>query len=115
MNTILKLRDRIVMTALALVLPILSVAQAPPRSATFDVVSVKLNKSKAPANSNFPLGPGNAYTRNGGRFSATGFALAMYINFAYKLMPAQIEQMAAQLPEWATADTSDIESPGARG
>jgi uncharacterized protein (TIGR03435 family) len=110
MNTILKLRDQVVMTALALFLPILSAAQDPPLSAAFDVASVKLNKSNAPANSNFPLGPGNAYMRNGVRFSATGFPLTMYINFAYKLMPAQIEQMAAQLPEWATAEGYDIEA-----
>jgi uncharacterized protein (TIGR03435 family) len=96
--------------ALALFFPIPNVAQSPSRSPTFDVASVKLNQSSAAANSNFPLGPGNAYTPNGGHFSATGFPLTMYINFAYKLMPAQIQQMAAQLPDWAAADHYDIEA-----
>jgi uncharacterized protein (TIGR03435 family) len=84
------------------------VAQDAPRP-VFDVASVKRNKSGAPADSNFPLGPGNTYRANGGRFWAIGFPLAMYINFAYKLMPAQIQQMAAQLPVWATVDGYDIE------
>jgi uncharacterized protein (TIGR03435 family) len=100
----------VVIAALPLFLPIPAAAQDAPRSATFDVASVKLNKSNDPANSNFPLGPGNAYTRNGGHFSATGFPLTMYINFAYKLLPAQIEQIAAQLPEWATTERYDIEA-----
>jgi uncharacterized protein (TIGR03435 family) len=86
----------------------------------FDVASIKLNKSADPANANFPLGPGNAYNPNGGRFSATGFPLIMYINFAYKLVPAQIKQMSAQLPAWATTDRYDIEAriqndPGKEG
>jgi hypothetical protein len=45
MSTKLKLRDQVVMMALALFLPILSAAQDPARSAAFDVASVKLNKS----------------------------------------------------------------------
>jgi uncharacterized protein (TIGR03435 family) len=94
--------------ALALLFPILGVAQAPP-SPAFDVASVKRNRSGAPADSAFPLGPGNTYRPNGGRFWATGFPLAMYINFAYKLAPQQIQQIAAQLPSWAATDGYDIE------
>jgi len=33
----------------------------------------------------------------------------MYINFGYKLAPAQIQQMSAQLPACATTDSYDIE------
>lgn len=33
----------------------------------------------------------------------------MYINFAYKLAPARIQQLAAQLPAWAATDGYDIE------
>jgi uncharacterized protein (TIGR03435 family) len=91
------------MVALALFFPMVEVAQDPPRPA-FDVASVKLNKSNVPGDSNFPLGPGNAYRANGGRFWAIGFPLAMYINFAYKLTPSQIDQIAGQLPAWATSD-----------
>ena len=96
------------MVALALFFPVLGVAQESPHP-SFDVASVKRNKSGAPGDSNFPLGPGNAYRANGGRFWATGFPLAMYINFAYKLAPAQIQQLTAQLPAWATTDGYAIE------
>ena len=104
----MEIPNRSVMVALALFFPMLEVAQDAPRLA-FDVASVKRNQSAAPADSNFPLGPGNAYRSNGGRFWATGFPLSMYINFAYKLTPAQIQQMSAQLPAWATTDGYDVE------
>jgi uncharacterized protein (TIGR03435 family) len=103
-------RSQVLWLALAVFFPIRNVAQTPSPPPTFDVASVKRNRSSAQANSNFPLGPGNAYTPNGGHFSATGFPLAMYINFAYKMMPAQIQQMATQLPDWAATDHYDIEA-----
>ena len=34
--------------------------------------------------SNFPLGPGNMYTPNGGLFTATNFRLTDYLAFAYR-------------------------------
>lgn len=46
----------------------------------FDVASVKPNKSDEKASSNFPLGPGDVYVPNGGRFSATNLP-AHYIHF----------------------------------
>lgn len=51
----------------------------------FDVASVKPDKSDAPANSNFPLGPGDGYAPNGGLFAASNQPLIDYITFAYKL------------------------------
>ena len=36
----------------------------------FDVASVKPNKSDDPPSSNFPMGPGDVYTANGGHFTA---------------------------------------------
>ncbi len=73
---------------------------------TFDVASVKLNKSADPPNSNFPLGPGDVYVSNGGLFSATGLPLATYLFIAYKLIGNQGQALLPQLPTWATADGS---------
>jgi uncharacterized protein (TIGR03435 family) len=76
----------------------------------FDVVSVKANKTADRPVSNVPMGPGNAYTPNGGRFSATGFPLVGYIAFAYKVTGNQAESLLAQLPAWATTEHFDIEA-----
>ena len=80
---------------------------------SFDVASVKLNTTNGPADSNFPLGPGDAYTPNGGRFWATGFPLALYIAFAYKLNGGQGQALNQQLPAWALSDRYDIEARAA--
>ena len=50
----------------------------------FDVASVKADISEAPANSRFPLGPGDGYAP-GGSFSATNHPLIVYLRFAFKL------------------------------
>jgi uncharacterized protein (TIGR03435 family) len=107
----MEIADKFVATIIAvgLLFPMVELAQDSPVPA-FDVASVKRNLSGAPATSNFPLGPGNAYTANGGRFSATGFTLGTYIYFAYKLMPAQIQEMPGQLPAWAITDPYNIEA-----
>src|ERR1700689_2368010 len=56
----------------------------------FDVTSVKANKSGDPANSTFPLGPGDGYTPNGGLFAASNPPLIVYLTFAYKLRQADL-------------------------
>src|SRR5262245_5416567 len=76
----------------------------------FEVASIKLNKAESQPNSNFPLGPGDVYVRNGGRLSATGFPLATYLAFAYKLIGNQAQTLEKQLPEWAKADRYNIEA-----
>ena len=45
----------------------------------FDVASVKPNKSGNRSSSNFPLGPGDVFTPNGGFFSATNLPLVTYL------------------------------------
>ncbi len=61
-------------------------AQSPPTEKTpsFDVASVKPNKTDGPANLNIPL-LGDIYTPTGGVFSGTNIRLATYIYFAYDL------------------------------
>src|SRR2546423_10221722 len=65
---------------------------------TFDVASVKQNRSDAPPSSNFPLNSGDFYTPNGGLFSASNVPLITYIFFAYKLQGNQGQSLVAQLP-----------------
>jgi uncharacterized protein (TIGR03435 family) len=79
----------------------------------FDVVSVKANHDTVPSTSNFPLGPGDVYVRNGGHFSAKGFPLSLYISFAYKMLGNQVQYLAPQMPEWTKFDRFDIEARAA--
>jgi uncharacterized protein (TIGR03435 family) len=76
----------------------------------FEVASIKPNKSANPPASNFPLGPGDVYIRNGGLFSATGFPLTTYIFFAYKLNGNQAQYVLPQLPDWAKTEPFDIQA-----
>jgi uncharacterized protein (TIGR03435 family) len=92
-----------------LLLSTLALAQEAPNP-RFDVASIKLDTSGNPPKSNFPLGPGDVYVRNGGRFYATGFPLVTYLSFAYKLIGNQAQFVLPQLPEWATRDRYDIEA-----
>ncbi len=89
--------------------PIQSTAATGSRLA-FDVASVKPNKSDDQPNSNFPLGPGDVYTPNGGFFSATNQPLIAYIAFAYRIMSNQAQYLRPQLPEWVTTDRFDIQA-----
>jgi uncharacterized protein (TIGR03435 family) len=83
--------------------------QAPVRP-SFEIASVKLNKSADQAFSNFPMGPGDVYSSNGGRFTARGLPLVSYLFFAYKITGDQSEAVLSQLPGWATTDRFDIEA-----
>jgi uncharacterized protein (TIGR03435 family) len=76
----------------------------------FEVASVKPNNSGDPPTSNFPLGPGDVYVRNGGFFSATGFPLITYIAFAYRIIGNQSQYLAPQLPDWAKTERFDIQA-----
>jgi uncharacterized protein (TIGR03435 family) len=58
--------------------------------------------------SNFPLGPGDIYLPNGGKFRASNLPLVVFIKFAYKITDSQELFLAAQLPEWATRTRYDI-------
>jgi uncharacterized protein (TIGR03435 family) len=78
---------------------------------TFDIASVKPNKTGSrSSNSNFPLGPGDAYTTNGGYFSATNYPLVTYIAFAYRIMGDRAPAFLKQLPAWVTEERYDIQA-----
>jgi uncharacterized protein (TIGR03435 family) len=72
---------------------------------TFEVASVRPNKSSDPASSRFPLGPGDAYAP-GSLFSATNQPLIVYLRFAYKLGQSDL----LGLPAWVYTDRFDIEA-----
>ncbi len=78
----------------------------------FEVASIKPSKSDETPNSNFPLGPGDVYTPNGGLFRATGQPAWMYISFAYKLSGNQLQSLMPQFPSWIS-DHYDIEARAA--
>ena len=77
-----------------------------PVTLAFDVASVNPNMSNAPATSLFPLGPGDAYVPNGGRFSATNQPLIAYLRFAYRLGQGDL----LGLPSWVYNDRFNIEA-----
>jgi len=84
-------------------------------SQQFEVVSVKQHKPNSSLamdlpTSNFPLNSGDAYSSNGGLFSARNYRLDVYISFAYKLSPSQTQFVLSQLPKWALTDHFDIQA-----
>ena len=78
----------------------------PPADLSFEVASVKSNRTEAPATTLFPLGPGDAYAANGGRFRATNQPLIAYLRFAYRLGPGDL----LDLPRWVYNERFDIET-----
>jgi len=78
----------------------------PPAHPSFEVASVKSNRTETPATTLFPLGPGDAYTANGGRFRATNQPLITYLRFAYRLGPGDL----LDLPRWVYNERFDIET-----
>jgi uncharacterized protein (TIGR03435 family) len=78
----------------------------PPADPSFEVASVKSNRTEAPATTLFPLGPGDAYAANGGRFRATNQPLITYLRFAYRLGPGDL----LDLPRWVYNERFDIET-----
>jgi len=77
-----------------------------PADPSFEVASVKSNRTDAPATTLFPLGPGDAYAANGGRFRATNQPLIVYLRFAYRLGPGDLPGLAG----WVYNERFDIEA-----
>lgn len=81
----------------------------------FDVTSVKPNKPDAARISNVPMGPDDAWTPNGGLFSASGFALLNYIGFAYKFTTYDYNSAQSRWPSWVFMDRFDIQARALAG
>ncbi len=77
-----------------------------PADVSFEVASVKSNRTEAPATTLFPLGPGKAYAANGGRFRAINQPLIAYLRFAYRLGQGDL----LDLPKWVYEERFDIEA-----
>lgn len=77
------------------------------RTLAFDVASVRVNRSDAPATSRFALGPGDAYAP-GTLFAATNEPLMVYLQFAFKLR--EHDPRLAKAPEWLSDERFDIEA-----
>ena len=76
---------------------------------SFEVASVKQDKDGHPY-SNFPLGPGNSYSADGGLLSANDMPISIYIGFAYGLTAYQRYALDKQLPKWAKDEKFDIQA-----
>ena len=85
-------------------------AQTAAAKMEFDVATIKQDKSDTPYYNSFAMGPGNAYNLNGGHFSAGGFPMWVYIQFAYKMTDHEIESLMKQLPKWALDEHYAIEA-----
>ena len=81
----------------------------------FEVASVKLSTS-ASVSTNVPLNVGEAYRPTGGHFIAN-FPLWTYIQFAYKIWPAEDlgRQILVRLPKWVATDLYSIDARAAGG
>jgi uncharacterized protein (TIGR03435 family) len=102
-------------TNVKMLVPLLMVALAAPIHAqpSFEVASVKPSNSSTQPSANFPLGPGDVYTPNGGYFTATAMPLITYIFFAYKIMGNKGRYLTQQLPSWVMSDRFDIQARAA--
>ena len=84
---------------------------------SFDVTSVKQNKSGLPPfgdkpKANFSFGADDAYTPDRGYLSVRNFGTMGFIGFAYKLSTAEWVIVNAQLPKWAKEERFDVEARG---
>jgi uncharacterized protein (TIGR03435 family) len=86
------------------------VAQSAPVRPSFEIASVKPNTSNDQPFSNFPMGPGDVYSSNGGRFTARGFPLVSYLFFAFRITGDQSASVQSQLPGWVMTERFDIEA-----
>ena len=116
----LSLRRKLAITAIAFVLGNAPRVRAQSSTAdwetaaggkmTFDVVSVKPNKSDGAWHSNVGLTEDGDYPSSGDRFSVTGVPLNIYIAFAYKITPRQSLLLRSTLPKWALTERFDVEA-----
>jgi len=76
---------------------------------SFDVASVKQNKTKDKASMNVDPTPGDYFTPTGGLYVARNVGLAEFVMFAYKLTLKQLATFEDEFP-WSLDDHFDIEA-----
>jgi uncharacterized protein (TIGR03435 family) len=77
---------------------------------SFEVASVRENKSDEKNYSNFPLNSGPQYGSVGGLFVARNMLLLQYLVFAYKPNMFQIQEFRLKLPDWTRTSHFDIQA-----
>ena len=77
---------------------------------SFEVASVRENKSDEASYSNFPLNAGPQYSSEGSLLNARNMLLLQYIVFAYKPTMFQLQAFRAKLPDWAGRARFDIQA-----
>jgi uncharacterized protein (TIGR03435 family) len=77
---------------------------------SFEVASVRENKSNEKNYSNFPLNSGPQYDSKGDLLTARNMLLLQYIVFAYKPNMFQIREFRSKLPDWASSSHFDIQA-----
>ena len=83
---------------------------------SFEVASVRENRSGGQAASNIPLDRGDIYSPTGGRFAATNQSVVSLLIFAYKINVSEfLGGLMRNLPSWAKTDKFDIEARAPSG
>jgi uncharacterized protein (TIGR03435 family) len=80
---------------------------------SFEVASVKRNKSGQVFPVPYALDDTDAYRPTGGLFSRRSTPLLSYIGFAYKLSLYQENVLVSEAPEWVVSENFDIEARAA--
>ena len=82
---------------------------------SFDVASVRQNKTGLPPSgstpaSNVPLGPGDVYSSTGGLLTVTNYPLISLVAFAYRMNDGQRAVFEAVAPSWVLHDRFDLKA-----
>jgi hypothetical protein len=76
---------------------------------SFEVASVRQNKTDDKASMNVDPTSGAGFIPTGGLYSARNIVLISYISFAYKLTNRQLQSVVSQVP-WVAEDRFDIDA-----
>jgi uncharacterized protein (TIGR03435 family) len=76
---------------------------------SFDVASIRQNKTGGKSSMNVDPTPGDNFTPTGGLYVARNIILAQFVAFAYKLTNKQLQSFEEQVP-WSMEDLFDIEA-----
>jgi uncharacterized protein (TIGR03435 family) len=76
---------------------------------SFEVASIRQNKTGGKSSMNVDPTPFDTFTPTGGLYVAKGVAIAEFVTFAYKLTNKQLASFESQVP-WSLEDLFDIEA-----